>query len=337
MLELGACGRTTVVLRLAPLDSFQGLDMLRTLSALIPGLLFGWVGSAFGQGDDCGTATAISAPGAYWFDTAPLTTSGFDGTGTCTGDTIFNDGFFLWTAPVAGNYKFDTWVSSVGTRLAVHAGIGCSAVCIEYNDLPTALESEVTVLGVAAGDILLIQVGTSASSLNAFMPLNVRYLGPPSVGSRFCSNGFINSTGGPSVLLGSLNGIQPGLHLEVTGGPPGELGYILVGTGVDPAPSIMLGNGLLCLDVFNGHLGGRYNIAGGTLNSIGLFDTFGVLQNLAGTSSVGSGFDVPEILPFAGLPMIAAGQTLHFQGWLRDTPAGIGQSNATTGFSYTFL
>jgi len=337
MLRVGACGRTVVVSGLAPLDACQGLDMLRTLSALIPGLLFGLVGSAFGQGDDCSSATAISAPGAYWFDTAPLTTSGFDGTGTCAGDTIYNDGFFQWTAAVAGNYKFDTWVSSVGTRIAVHAGIGCNAVCIEYNDLPTALESEVTVLGVAAGDILLIQVGTSLPSLNAFMPLNVRYLGPPSVGSRFCANGFINSTGGPSVLTGSLIATQPGLHLEVTGGPPGELGYLLVGTGVDPAPSIMLGNGLLCLDYFHGNLGGRYNIAGGTRNSTGRFDASGVLQNLSGTSSVGSGFDVPAILPFFGDPMIGAGQTLHFQGWHRDTPAGVGQSNATTGFSYTFL
>jgi hypothetical protein len=31
-----------------------------------------------------------------------------------------------------------------------------------------------------------------------------------------------------------------------------------------------------------------------------------------------------------------AGDTWHFQGWYRDTPAGSGQSNFTNGLSVTF-
>ena len=160
--------------------------------------------------------------------------------------------------------------------------------------------------------------------------------GDPSV-TPFCGPANANSTGGPAVLTGMTGtGIGSGLHLEVSGGPDMEFGYFLVGTTTQTMPPIPISNGLLCLSVTGGSVFGRYNVSGGPLNSIGAFDATGVFQNLVGTSTVGSGFDVPNTIPIPGNPMIMAGDTWHFQLWYRDTPQGVGNSNLSNGVSVTF-
>ena len=154
-------------------------------------------------------------------------------------------------------------------------------------------------------------------------------------GTPFCSPGVANSTGLPAELTGVVDAIYPGagLHLDVSQGPAGEIGYFLVGLGVSE-PGITLGNGKLCLSVALG----RYNVANTNRNSLGFFNVAGVLENLAGTSSApgNTGFDVPSTLPLTGSPTIMAGQSFHFQAWFRDTPAGVGQSNLTNGLSVQF-
>ena len=80
----------------------------------------------------------------------------------------------------------------------------------------------------------------------------------------------------------------------------------------------------------------RYNVAGTTMNSIGGFDATGTMINAAGTSTTGFGFDVPSTIPDSVPVAIMAGDTWHFQGWYRDTPAGAGSSNFTNGLSVTF-
>jgi hypothetical protein len=88
-------------------------------------------------------------------------------------------------------------------------------------------------------------------------------------------------------------------------------------------------DGLLCLAAPIG----RYSpAAGGTLNSIGRFDAAGVLQSLAGNSSVGSGYDVPAALPSPPGGVIGIGSTWHYQLWYRDGP----NSNFSDGISVTF-
>jgi hypothetical protein len=123
-----------------------------------------------------------------------------------------------------------------------------------------------------------------------------------------------HSQGGPATL-GSSSISGPGvLHLECTAGPPNEFGYFLVSlTLVDPGTPIS--NGILCL----GAPTGRYApAAGGTFNSIGQFDASGVLQNLAGTSTVGSGYDVLATLPTPPGGVITPGTSYYFQCWFRD-------------------
>ncbi len=158
----------------------------------------------------------------------------------------------------------------------------------------------------------------------------------PFTGVPFCSPGNTNSTGQGAELTGDWItglGISGGLadvHLEVTGGPPGQLGYFLVGT--EAQAGIPISNGQFCL-VGSGGIFYRYNVAGTSMNSIGGFDASGTLVNSVGTSATGTGFDIPStITSFA----IMAGDTWHFQCWYRDTLAGVGSSNFSSALSVTF-
>ncbi len=148
----------------------------------------------------------------------------------------------------------------------------------------------------------------------------------------FCDPADNNSTGVPTILSGSMgSGIGSGLHLEASQGPDTQFGFILVGTGVSD-PGMLVSQGHLCLSGTAGNSLGRYNVAGGALNSTGQFDSSGVLQNLVGTSTVGSGFDVPTPVPSIG-GSIGAGSTWHFQLWHREAN---GESNFSNGLSVTF-
>lgn len=149
----------------------------------------------------------------------------------------------------------------------------------------------------------------------------------------FCDPMDPNSTGASTTLSGSMGtGVGSGLHLEATAGPPGEFGYFLIGTAPSD-PGIVISQGRLCLAVSGGNGFGRYNVTGGNLNSVGQFDASGVLQNLPGTSTVGSGYDVPLNVPIPGFGNIQAGETWHFQLWHRE--AG-GASNFSNGITVTF-
>jgi hypothetical protein len=152
----------------------------------------------------------------------------------------------------------------------------------------------------------------------------------PGSPSLFCSPANAHSGGGFATLAASSYLVGPGsaFHLAANNGPAYQFGYFLVSAGsVDPGVSVS--DGRLCLTAPFG----RYSpVAGGSLNSIGAFDVVGVFQNLGGTSSVGSGFDVPFTLPDPPGGMISAGDTWHFQLWYRDGVA----SNFSDGASVTF-
>ncbi|MCA9003033.1 MAG: hypothetical protein KDB61_14000, partial [Planctomycetes bacterium] len=149
-------------------------------------------------------------------------------------------------------------------------------------------------------------------------------------GTPFCNPSDPNSTGQSTILAGSFgSGVGSGLHLECIAGVPGEYGYVLVGNMA--TAGIPVGQGHLCLVGVPGANLYRYNLGGTTSDSIGQFDATGVLQNLAGTSTVGSGFDVPAAIPTVLPVNIAPGETWHFQVWHRDSQAGAGVSNFSNG------
>ena len=153
-------------------------------------------------------------------------------------------------------------------------------------------------------------------------------------GTSFCTV-VPNSTGQSTRLAGRFGtGVGSFLHLDVRRGVPNEFGYFLAGN--EATSGVAIGSGRLCLvgpataSVY------RYNIAGTPSNSIGVFDAAGVMQNLAGTSLVGSGFDVPSTVPGAAPIMIMSGDTWHFQVWHRDMVASTSTSNFSNGLSVTF-
>ena len=145
----------------------------------------------------------------------------------------------------------------------------------------------------------------------------------------FCSPANVNSTGN-AVTLASSDQSGPGVyHLEAEGGPFDQFGIFLVAAANIPS-GIPVSDGLLCLSAPIG----RYSTtAGPGLNSIGKFDAAGVLQNLAGTSTVGSGFDVLAVLPSPPGGVVVSGATWNFQLWYRDVG---GASNFSDGISVTF-
>jgi hypothetical protein len=425
------------------------------LSAAPAAVLF--AGSAFAQ-DTCATALPVAGFGVLAAGTTcPFTTSGFNGGGTCAAgaSTINQDVFYQWVSPVTGIVVFDTFGSAYDTKLSVHAGVGCAATCVAYNDDSGGLQSAVTVC-VNQGDMLLIQVGGFGAACGTYMlaanpdticgvddaledndtcatatsmcdgttpglfvskcdddyysvtvndgtTLAVDILFAHAngdldlflydaagcaldegVSGHNCANSIVcgfsvtdnesivyaNTSGaaqdliikvnvwpatasncnnyalvisgsrcgnntacnpanthcgtntgpnpsGPAAISSSFTG--PGLvHLEVVDGPAAQFGYFLVSSTITE-PGASVSNGILCL---NSPIG-RYNptsaMLGGNpaLDSVGQFDPAGVFQNLAGTSSVGSGFDVPMQLPTPPGGVIIAGSTWYFQCWYR--------------------
>ncbi|MEZ6005961.1 MAG: hypothetical protein R3F33_17490 [Planctomycetota bacterium] len=141
-----------------------------------------------------------------------------------------------------------------------------------------------------------------------------------------------NSTGFPTVLAGSWT--APGgsnLHLRASSGPPDQFGYFLVGNE-HSLQGVPISQGRLCLGTGAGAILSRYNVVGTVMDSLGQFDATGTFVNLSGTSSTGTGFDVPMALPYlAG--SIQAGQTWHFQLWHRED---MGQANFSNALSVNF-
>ncbi|MBL4770940.1 MAG: hypothetical protein JKY61_07335, partial [Planctomycetes bacterium] len=142
-----------------------------------------------GQSDDCSNATAISGQGSWAFDTTAFTTSQFDGGGCLNSDAdIDQDCFFLWRSTFEGTAFFDTFGSSFDTRLRVHNGRDCAAVCQGHNDDSGNLQSSLRIGGVQLGEAYLIQVGGFAGALGTGV-LNIHAAGcATGLGDRFEDN-----------------------------------------------------------------------------------------------------------------------------------------------------
>jgi hypothetical protein len=201
---------------------------------------------ASAQADDCSSATAITGEGSFVFDNASHTTSGFTGV-HCTG-SIQKDVFWRWTAPQAGDFQFDTYGSSFDTNMSVHTGGDCNATCLASNDnAGQLLQSQVQILGVQAGEELLVQVGSFLLFAGPGQ-MNVSQINDPCAGlsedafepNDTCANRqvlapgiyndlFVSQT--DSDFFGVL--VQPGERLEVTllGPAPGDVDLNLFDSG----------------------------------------------------------------------------------------------------------
>ncbi len=306
----------------------------------------------------------LSAAGATMYvdvtAAAPVTIGSIEiNTSAAIGTSV---GIEIWTT--ATTYVGNELDASVWTQVAFDDGMAASAGLDAPTPitLATAFSLPAGTTGVAlvgvntghrytngtgtnqtyVGTYLTIEGGSSTGAAFGGSLFNPRMfngsfcVGSSGAGTAFCTSMPSNSTGVPTSLSGDMSAPGgTGLHLEATSGPAGEFGYFLVGTGAAD-PGVAVGNGFFCLDVSGNNFYAGYKIQGGDQNSIGQFDSSGVLQNLASTSTTGTGFDVPFAVPASGSPMITVGSTWHFQVWHRDTPSAVGASNLSNGLSVTF-
>jgi hypothetical protein len=295
--------------------------------------------------DDCMWAWWLIGEGTAVWQNDFTPTTGFDGGGTSSNGgqdcsyAILGDMFYVWEATAPGDYMLDTLGSLVvDTVMHVHLGTDCSATCIEGNDdyFGPNGHSAVILCDVQAGDQFLVQMGSKdladmgVGYLNATLlptpacavattcdPGQDHYLGGyVTLGSGFCECGYQDISG-----TNINSGVGSGLHLGAVGGPPGQFGFFLMGSGA--SSSLPIFEGILCLDApqarYNGQIATNHGLP--QLNSIGQFDAGGVLQNLVGTatSSGGTGFDVPSELPFSPPgQVILPGDSWAYQLWYRD-------------------
>ena len=304
--------------------------------------------------DTCATPEVLLGEQAIVRNNAhpTLTTTGFDGgnPGSCMssanpGDPdpdsqIHSDLFFAWTPQCDGDYVFDTIGSSdIGdSKLSVHLGADCSAVCVVSNDDIDSLGgdflSQVALNGVLQADTYLIQVGTwGHPSVRGDFALNISKVGSPcnQVGLAILCDPASNHFEGNYVKLDSStfgSGLGSDLHLAATDGPALQFGFVLVSPNTTLLPIF---SGVLCV----GSPQGRYSaqIASNQglpqLNSIGQFDINGDFVSVSGTgtSAGGFGFDVPTELPFSPVGQtIGTGSVFYFQIWYRDQIAMPGDS-----------
>jgi hypothetical protein len=154
-------------------------------------------------GDDCDAPRSLgNLVGSVAYDTTCATSSG---NGSCA--SITNDVYFSWSAPNSGDYTFDTCGTSYDTRLGV---LSDCATCIAQNDDDCGLQSSVTVLGLTAGDTLLVQVGGFGSGDSGPGVLTVTEFIDPCLGSTDVFED--NDTCHTTTLLTS--GTYQGLRIE---------------------------------------------------------------------------------------------------------------------------
>tara|TARA_R110002072_G_scaffold69483_16_gene168513 strand:- start:367 stop:2610 length:2244 start_codon:yes stop_codon:yes gene_type:complete len=319
-------------------------------------------------GDTCAAPIVIPFAAAslgaeiYW-DNSLATTSGFDGgsPANCMSPSnpdgsplgqIHRDRFFLFDGFALAGYTVSTdgSPSIADTRISVHAGNDCNAVCIGSNDdiAPGGGNSAssftfFTGLPQCQGTEFLIQVGGGGAFDSGIGVLKV-VPGPIalSIFNFLCHPASPHHDGESVSLCDSTYGAATpsGLHLEASQGPAGEFGFFLVSGGANS--NLPIFNGVLCLDLplgrFNPQIATNQGLP--VLNSVGQFDASGRLQNLSGTapSSGGSGFDVPLQLPFSPPGQtITPGSTWYFQLWYRDqvlTPGDSANFSHVLGLSF---
>ncbi len=283
---------------------------------------------AFEDNDDCANASPV-VDGAYTslmaFDTDP------DHYSFCVPDGGFLSADILFLTAQA-DLDLVLWDAS-----DVNCGTGHAGATFLAEGWSATDNESVTWDNLTGADVdVILEVNLYSGSCNIYdLVISGSGCGDPGAGTPFCDPGSNNSTGGPAILAGTWGtGVGSDLHLEITGGVPGQLAYFLVGN--EATAGIPVSNGQFCLVGTPTAQFFRFNVAGTPMNSIGGFDATGTMINAVGTSSTGFGFDVPGTIPDSVPVPIVSGATWHFQGWYRDTPAGAGSSNFTNGLSVTF-
>ena len=284
------------------------------------------VDDSFEDNDDCATAAPIGDGVYNGLFVSALDIDNYSFT-VPNGGTLMVDAFH-----VAAVADVDLFLWLVGDPNCGTAAFGTTELASGF----TGLDNEnLTYTNMSGADqAVILEVSLFNGDCNNY-DMTISGAGMAGFGTPFCDPANNNSTGFPTVLTGDMTAPGgSGLHLEANQGPSGQFGYYLVGTGFsEPGIMLPMSAGRLCLALGGGNSIGRYNVTGTQFNSLGSFDASGIHQNLVGTSSAGSGFDVPTTVPISGSPTIMLGSTWHFQLWHRENA---GSSNFSNGLSVMF-
>ena len=197
---------------------------------------------------------------------------------------------------------------------------------------PDSLTAETVVVGVEPLDF-------PESTPCRLYDLTVETRYPVQSLSTFCDPAQPNSTSQPTRLRGLAQSQNPYIahewgdaHLTADDGPPGQFGYLIMGS-TRLLPGSPMGAQPICVT----GIVGRYNQFGTRLSSLGRFDDHGrwwSLENPAGPDGnlAQRGYSIPNQLPFAQA-FIQPGESWSFQLWHREPSGGSSTSNGVT-FQY---
>ena len=170
--------------------------------------------------DDCANATPVTL-GSNVFSNL-FATNGAPAS-SCDGEV---DVWYSFTAPAAGNYRFDTCGSVIDTVLDVYSG-SCGSLVLEgCNDDTCSWQSRVDVTGVNAGETLLIQVGGYDDEEQGIGNLEITAIVPPPPPPPTCCETLFESNNG-----GATGGA---VYFDMTLSQPSSFDGMLTNTG---APS----------------------------------------------------------------------------------------------------
>ena len=130
-------------------------------------MLFLLPGALWAQGTDCSNATQVSSVGSFVYNTSFGGSTNFGASTPCNdyATGLAYEGYFQWTATVAGDYTLSIPNFDGDTRLAIYEGPGCAATCVargQNRQGPAFVERFVNLFGVAAGDTYLVQIANTA-------------------------------------------------------------------------------------------------------------------------------------------------------------------------------
>ena len=277
----------------------------------------------------CATPTPIAGEVEFdWDNSGSLVPYSQDMSSANDCLSIRRDLWYEWTCLELGFYRFSTENSPTinDTAIALYTPDGCTGTCIDFDDTIGAdnLAGSVLVPFVTEGTRILVQVGSGQTSgAGGIGHLSITRETDPVTDGVFnlCGPGNDHHEGDNVVLEGGIiGGPGSGLRIEARNGPVGATGFLIASTLMTaPTP---LGEGNLCLAIPIGRYTRKLanNRSNPALASIGQFDPYGSGQflNLSGTSTGGSGFDVPTELPPGLGTAIGPGTVLGFQLWYRD-------------------
>jgi hypothetical protein len=155
-----------------------------------------------GPNDNCSSATAISGPGPFSFDTVGANTDGPSACGLFTADVWFN-----WTASASGSFTVSLCGgASFDTEVAVYAGTSCVGTQLACNDDFCGLQSQTSFTAVN-GSVYKIRIGGFAGAQGTGT-FTIQPPAPPS--SDDCTGAQLISGPGPFAFsnIGATTGAQ---------------------------------------------------------------------------------------------------------------------------------